>query len=182
MKPSLNRAFSLIELVTAMTISIILLSLTTPGLTKMKKDGLFRNFASQLAGHLTAVRRTAQLTEKAAAMEFEPEANLLYSSFIWEAQRWKQTSQQAPDQVNYEIGLGLPSEDLMHPTRPGLLNRALNLTHGSRLIFGAEGSGSGSVVFSDEDGRCLCLVVSGQTGRFRIYTKMGPGRDWRLYY
>jgi len=175
-----TQGFSILELTTTLAISIILCLMSMPHMDGFKKDAAFRNFASELAGHLTAARRTAQLTERSAAIDFEEQTYCLYATWLWEADQWRLFSMKAREQD--KIRMELPPEPLKHPTTQRPINRALSLTHGSRLIFGPRGSGSGTVVFTDQDERSLCLVVSGQSGRIRIYLKMQREGSWRLYY
>ncbi len=177
------RGFTLVELMMVIAISLVMLSLTFPAFSARIRDSQFETFAAELAGHLVYARHQAQVNETSFALDFEATTDYRYACLMAEDENWTLVSL-SPWRHNYftKIRNQLPTDPLPHPTQKKVLDTALSSTHAPRVIFGPRGSSSGTIVFSDGKGRALCVVVSGQTGRFRVYIRTRTAPSWRKYY
>jgi len=177
------RAYSLFELMVVLTVSLFLMSVTCPLFSRQLEESRFRAFCAELSGHLTLARHVAQVTETPVRMALSPDRETRYRC-LQDTNGKTRTLSVSSWQAGYnrKIGNHLPASPLPHPTGSGKLVRALSSTHAPDLVFGGRGASSATVVFSDGDERTVCVVVSGQTGRFRIFRWQPDTAMWKALY
>ncbi len=172
---------TLIEVLTTLTISLILFVLVLPNQGRSRRQNQFKSFLAVLAADLARARSHAQLTESSVRFEFIETEDGRYAYYAEE------------DQGDRLLGRGAWADGkrlirnrllgpLNHPTTGKPLQQALSSTHAPALLFGPKGSSSGTVVFSDEQGRTLCVVLSSASGRFRIYHRSEERPLWEAFH
>ena len=176
--------YTILELAVVLGMILILASFTFPSLSSAARDSHFHAFAAELTGHLVMARYQAQNNETSVAVDFTPTGHYRYACFVSsDTDNWDLISF-SPWRRNYRARIRnrLPPNPLLHPTRSTMLDDPLRSTHAPKIIFGPNGSSSGTVVFSDGGQRVLCVVVSGQTGRFRVFIRTPRHPTWKIYF
>ncbi len=177
------RAYTLLELMVVLAISLFLFSLACPLFSAQIEEGRFRAFCAELSGNLTLARHVAQITESPVRMAFTSDDENRYRC-LQEIDGDTRVLSVSSWHARYDrrIKNRLPPTALPHPTGNGDLTRALSSTHAPDLVFGGRGSSSGTLVFSDGDQRTVCVVVSGRTGRFRIFRWQADTTMWKALH
>jgi len=179
----MRRAYSLVELLVVLSIVLILIAVSWPLFAEQIHNSRFRAFTSELTGTLVTARSVAQMTENPVHLDLAPDGMSRFhcTMLIGEREVFLVNS---PWRGGYDnrIRNALPSEPLPHPTRSGDISKPLGSTHAPKLIFSSRGSSSGTVVFSDDEGRAVCVVVSGNTGRFRVFLWDRGAAAWRPFF
>jgi len=156
--------FSLIELVVVLALNAILFGLALPVLERPLKDAAFDRFEFELTGTLIEARRYAQLSGR--AVWFLPCENGGYRLVLDQRDGDLLTE----SGVAGTIQCRLPDQGLRHPTSGGALSSSFSSSHSDGFVFRAKGSSSGTIVYSDGHSRAVCMILSGQTGRFRVFS------------
>ena len=174
---------TLIELLTALTIGILLLATALPRFSSSSDEASFQAFASELTGHLVMARRQAQIHQISVALDFSGADEWNYACFFQNQGEWElQGLSPHRDGYRGKILNQLPPFAISHPTQNKTLDAALKSTHKPRVIFAPEGSSNATLVFSDGGDRVVCAVISGQTGRFRVFIKTPRYSDWKIFF
>ena len=177
---ALHKGHGLVELMTVLSISLIMMAMTMPLWRKARAERVFAAFTMTLAGDLARARLRAQVTEAGVYFTLEQEAGQHYAYFAV-GEDGDELLGRYGAEPGSEIRLALPGP-LTHPTTGQPLVRPLSSTHAPRIVFGPHGSSSATLVFSDADGRTLCAVLSASSGRFRIYLRSPDRPGWQLYH
>lgn len=176
--------YSLIELSVVLVVAITLGVLAAPLLTGPLRDREFGVFAAELTGQLLLARSHALHMREEVHFDFQSDREFRYRLLRRRpGGGWRALSLNTwPFGYGRTIHAALPAWPLPHPHTGSPIRHPISSTHGQRFFFGAEGSSSGSVVFSDGRDRVLCAVISGETGRFRVYLWNRSEGDWDVYY
>ena len=177
------RAHTLLELLVVLTLVLFLMAVSWPFFSEQIRDSRFRAFTSELSGALVTARTAAQMTESPVHLDLTADETTRFRCLLLDGEE-PVLLLNSPWRGGYDnrIRNRLPPEPLPHPTRSGSLDNALSSTHAPRLIFGSRGSSSGTIVFSDGESRAVCAVVSGSTGRFRVFLWNSAAAEWRPIY
>jgi len=177
------RGFSLVEMLTAMALSLILIAFAMPLFTSLTRDQQFSAFAAELSANLAMARRHAQTAHTGVRLEFESDAQFRYRMFAADADgQWRPLLHSVwQDGYPQNIRCQLPAAVLPHPTRPRDIETPIVGLHAPDLHFGPTGSGGGTVVFSDGEERAVCAVVSPQSGEARLFLWRPGESRWRPF-
>ncbi len=179
---SIQRGHTLVELLTVMALTTALAAAGLPLFARIVRDQQFKGFAAELAGHLSLARRVAQRAETSARFDFEADADYRYRGFVEENGALRPLAHSAWGRgYRRRIRCRLPESGATHPTSGRALTAPVSGLHAPSLIFGPRGSGGGTLVFSDGEGRALCAVVSPQSGEARLFLKIGKSEPWRVF-
>jgi len=177
-----GQAYSLVEVMVVLACQGILFGLALPILTRPVNDSHFDQFCSELTGHLVHSRRLAQLTGRSVWFSVKREEGERYRVSCDSRDGSVQIRSIAGSGYPSHISNDLPSIPLTHPVSGKPLKLAFSSSQLNGFVFREKGASSGNMVFSDGDKRAVCVVVSGETGRFRVYTWNIWDETWKLFF
>jgi len=179
----MKRAFTLIEMMVVLSISLFLSAIVFPTYSRQLERARFEVFASELTGHLLLARRRAVLAGESVHMDFSESDSWRFRSLVEDSEgQWREISRSTATAGNDDFKSRLPDFPLPHPTQPRNIQQALSSLHAPEVIFTPKGSSSATLVFCDNRNQVICAVISGQTGRFRIFTWDESSGDWKVYF
>ena len=180
----LGKAHSLFEMMVVVGVIAILAAMTAPMMGRLVNDSLFYALASELTSHLEMARGTALTTERSIAMDFAESSKHRFACTYNDGENKGMAISINKWTGGYQDSIRnrLPSKGLPHPSGRGGLTSAIRSTHKPKVIFGPDGASAATLVFSDEDDRALCVVVTPNTGRFRVWIKLRESDEWRIFY
>lgn len=178
----MKKAWSLPEFAIVLTIQLLLLALAIPLFQKPFHDSQFEVFAHTWVGHLSSALSISRKTGLPMTLSLlDPAAERYRISFTHDMDTF-QFNSVPTNGYSMQIQCALPTEIIDHPTTDLPLTTAFTSSHGEIWRFGREGSSSGTIVFSDHEGRSLCTVLSGSTGSARTFIWDRDNREWlRLF-
>ncbi len=175
-----HKAFSLLELMTGMGISMILLSALVPGMSQRNREIRFRALASEVTDQIILARRHARMVSRSVRLLMVDDGEVYFRvEEQMEDGHWREISK---SRIKKGIRHDLPDFPLEHPTTGRVLDKPLSSTHRPAIIFAPDGSSSASLVFSDGDGRAYCAVISSRTGRIRAYNWSTHMEEWQVFF
>ena len=178
-----KKAFSMVELVTVMAMVGILGIAAMPTMRALDRDSRFERFAAEVAGHFKMARRYAHLSESTVSLDFGQHESARYGCYLQTGKDdWRLLSlHEMGSGYEATIGLRLPNYALIHPTQGLPMKSPLASLHSPEFLFTPLGSSGGYVLFSDNDGRAICVVVSASTGRFQVFIQQRQQGSWRRF-
>lgn len=180
----MRRAFSLLECLTVISLSMILLTLCLPSLNAVRRNAVMAGFADQLTGYFVLAQQRARQTGRPTWLDFQDQAPFLMTCYSESAagEIIVLAKLRAPHASLLHIDRQLPQMELPHPTRSRILTKTLTSSHKGRYIFTMRGSSSGTLVFSDGQERAVCVVLSGMSGRFQVFLWQDQQKKWSRHY
>lgn len=178
-------AHTLIELLITLSITLGLLILSLPLFRKSRHDLQFARFCSQIKNDLITAHRIAQATGLAVSIDFSPHQDHRYQIYYTNPNGTRRQVALSSYHTKYyaQIRCRLPEgQTLSHPTLDRPINRPLTGLQENRWIFTRSGAAGGTAIFSDEEGRTLCIVLYGAVGRFRMYQHDQKTQEWKILH
>ncbi|CAM2008189.1 hypothetical protein APED_16140 [Acanthopleuribacter pedis] len=144
------------------------------------RDHQFSTFAAWMCSDFQKTLTHAQMTYQPLRMNLSREAGFFYRVETRVENQWLTLS--SPLKHNRylrSITRSVPAS-LPHPHDSGrTLDHAFRSNHAPYLYFRRVGSSSGTVAFSDRDGRTLCFILAGDANRLRAYLWFPKFKDWQ---
>lgn len=164
-----KRGWTLIEMMVVVMVVAATTAVAAPLMGTYLAQLRWRAFRTEMIAHLMLAREVAGRLEASMSFTVSPESEGYQITFEAEHET-RALVAFTPFPKNIE--LGLPAFSVPHPSRAGVIERALSSTHAPRVIFASKGSSSATLVFSDRQEHVLCVVLASQYGRLRFY-------EWR---
>ncbi len=164
-----KRGWTLLELMVVVMVVVGSAAVAAPLMGTYLAQLRWRAFRAEIVGHLMLAREVAARLEASMHFAVSPEPNGYQITYEL-AGETRALVGFTPFPKNVE--LGLPVFNLPHPSRAGVIERAMSSTHAPSVIFASKGSSSATLVFSDDESHVLCVVLASQHGRLRFY-------EWR---
>lgn len=175
--------FSLVELLVVVAVAGLLTAWALPTFDRPIRDSQFHAFAAELTANVILARAYAQMSGQSVELDFTETAQYRYRcSAHGVAQRQLLCAHAWEPGYPSRVRNQLPASPLPHPAGQGMLDRAMSSTHAPKVIFAPGGSSNATLVFSDGAERSVCVIVSGQSGRFRVFLWDEMTHAWLDYY